>query len=39
MSLSTTKLSNYHENLQGISQEIHPFSLTDNAINDAKNVG
>ena len=28
----------YHENLQGISEEIHPFSLTDNAINDAKKV-
>ena len=28
----------YHENLQGISEEIHPFSLTDNHINDAKKV-
>ncbi len=30
--------TDYHENLQGISEEIHPFSLMDNAINDAKKV-
>lgn len=28
----------YHENLQGISEELHPFSLTDNHINEAKEV-
>ena len=28
----------YHENLQGIAAEIHPFALTDNAVNDAKKV-
>jgi len=26
----------YHENLQGIADEIHPFSLTDSHINDAE---
>jgi hypothetical protein len=25
----------YHENLQGISDEIHPFSMDDNSVNDA----
>lgn len=29
---------NYHENLQGISEEIHPFSLNDNRINDAVEI-
>lgn len=28
----------YHENLQGISEEIHPFSLNDNSIKDAEKV-
>lgn len=28
----------YHENLQGIADEIHPFSLNDNSINDAEKV-
>jgi len=28
----------YHENLQGISEEIHPFSLTDSSIKDAEKV-
>ena len=28
----------YHENLQGISEEIHPFSLNDNSIKDAEIV-
>ena len=28
----------YHENLQGISDEIHPFSLTDNSVNTAEKV-
>ncbi|MCP4266948.1 MAG: aminoacyltransferase, partial [Candidatus Brocadiaceae bacterium] len=28
----------YHENLQGIADEIHPFSLTDSHINDAEKV-
>lgn len=28
----------YHENLQGISEEIHPFSLNDNRIKDAEKV-
>lgn len=28
----------YHENLQGIADEVHPFSLTDNCINDAEKV-
>jgi hypothetical protein len=30
--------SDYHENLQGISEEIHPFSLNDNSIKDAEKV-
>ena len=30
--------TDYHENLQGISEEIHPFSLSDNSINDAEKV-
>lgn len=30
--------SEYHENLQGIGDEVHPFSLTDNNINDAEKV-
>ncbi|MFQ5641513.1 MAG: hypothetical protein ACE5IR_26355, partial [bacterium] len=25
--------ADYHENLQGIAEEIHPFSLSDNSIN------
>ena len=29
---------NYHENLQGIGDEIHPFSLIDNNVNDAEKV-
>jgi hypothetical protein len=39
-SLETAKQSqqDYHENLQGISDEIHPFSLTDNRINTAEKV-
>ncbi len=28
----------YHENLQGIADEIHPFSLTDSHMNDAEKV-
>lgn len=28
----------YHENLQGIGDEVHPFSLTDNRINTAEIV-
>jgi hypothetical protein len=28
----------YHENLQGIGDEIHPFSFTDNSINTAEKV-
>jgi len=28
----------YHENLQGIGDEVHPFSLTDNSINTAEKV-
>ncbi|MCK5831793.1 MAG: hypothetical protein KAH20_15980 [Methylococcales bacterium] len=28
----------YHENLQGISEEVHPFSLHDNSINGAKEI-
>jgi hypothetical protein len=28
----------YHENLQGISEEVHPFSLHDNSINGAKEM-
>lgn len=28
----------YHENLQGIADEVHPFSLTDNRRNDAEEV-
>jgi AraC-like DNA-binding protein len=30
--------ANYHENLQGISEEVHPFSLNDNSINDAEKI-
>jgi len=30
--------TDYHENLQGISEEIHPFSLNDNSINDAEKI-
>jgi len=39
-SLETAKQSqqDYHENLQGISDEVHPFSLTDNRINTAEKV-
>ena len=29
---------NYHENLQGIGDEVHPFSLIDNNVNDAEKV-
>ena len=25
--------ADYHENLQGVAEEIHPFSLTDDGIN------
>ncbi len=28
----------YHENLQGIGDEVHPFSMVDNIINDAGKV-
>ena len=28
----------YHENLQGISEEVHPFSLTDNTIKDSEKI-
>jgi len=28
----------YHDNLQGIAEEVHPFSLTDNTIKSAKEV-
>jgi hypothetical protein len=28
----------YHENLQGISDEVHPFSVIDNSINDAEKI-
>lgn len=28
----------YHENLQGIGDEVHPFSIVDNSINDAGKV-
>jgi hypothetical protein len=28
----------YHENLQGISDEVHPFSLIDNRVNTAEKV-
>ena len=30
--------SEYHDNLQGVGDEVHPFSLTDNSINDAEKV-
>ena len=30
--------TDYHENLQGISEEVHPFSLNDNSINDAEKI-
>ena len=30
--------ADYRENLQGIGDEVHPFSLNDNRINDAKKV-
>lgn len=38
--LETAKQSqqDYHENLQGIGDEVHPFSLTDNSINTAEKV-
>lgn len=28
----------YHDNLQGISEEVHPFSINDNRINDAEKI-
>lgn len=28
----------YHENLQGIGDEVHPFSMVDNSTNDAEKV-
>jgi len=28
----------YHDNLQGISEEVHPFSLSNNRINDAEKI-
>jgi hypothetical protein len=28
----------YHENLQGIGDEVHPFSLLDSSVNDAEKV-
>lgn len=28
----------YHENLQGIGDEVHPFSMADNSINDTEKV-
>ena len=28
----------YHENLQGISDEVHPFSVVDNSVSDAEKV-
>lgn len=28
----------YHKNLQGIGDEVHPFSMADNSINDAEKV-
>jgi hypothetical protein len=39
-SLETAKQSqqDYHENLQGIGDEVHPFSLTDNSMNTAETV-
>jgi len=30
--------TDYHEHLQGIADEVHPFSLNDNSINDAEKV-
>ena len=30
--------ADYHENLQGIAEEIHPFSLSDNRPKSAKQV-
>jgi len=30
--------ADYHKNLQGIGDEVHPFSLNDNSINDAEKV-
>ena len=30
--------TNYHENLQGIAEEIHPFALNDNSIKAAEQV-
>jgi len=38
--LETAKQSqqDYHENLQGIGDEVHPFSLNDNSINTAETV-
>lgn len=39
-SLATAQQSqqDYHENLQGIGDEVHPFSLTNNSINTAEKV-
>jgi len=31
-------LANYHENLTGIANEIHPFSVLDNSLNDSESV-
>ena len=28
----------YHENLQGISDEVHPFSVVDNSVNDTEKI-
>ncbi len=28
----------YHENLQGISDEVHPFSVLDNSVNNAEKI-
>lgn len=30
--------TDYHDNLQGIAEEVHPFSLIDSQINDAEKV-
>ncbi len=30
--------TDYHDNLQGVSNDVHPFSITDNQINDAKKI-
>jgi len=39
-SLDNAKKSSadYHDNLQGISEDMHPFSLEDNGINDASQI-